>query len=462
MTTVFEGTERTRHNSINRFIAGISAPPPKGSPIRWPRSLFMLSRAAGALLTHRGCEGKPRARRHALNPVCGPRHDLRNHGHETPCGRRQRKAACLARDFAVMRLVQLHLTDDRSAALVRRRQPAEVLLEMTDDLRLGLRDEAEAPAVSGQPGASAEDEGARVPQRPEPARMIPKLSEALLAPGKMIEFLYRGLFHGAPHRVQPGSQRLSLVETLRHDLSRVVDAHQCGGMAALALRHGRLREVGRGIRPRGRWRRRQHGAHRLVDLFEDPVHRAESASRHGDYFSASRATEAGCSTGMGSPIRASPATKCMAQPMLLVTRACGGSWASRARAGSSSASAWRGWLRKWVPAAPQQLVGSSRTARSGMRSSRRRVASAVPVTLRCVQGTCSTTERYRLRPNSSGASASNSAGSRMRRAKRAPGSPARRAYSSKVAAQPEAQATTGPSPGKAARFCAASRLATSG
>jgi hypothetical protein len=93
--------------------------------------------------------------------------------------------------------------------------------------------------------------------------------EALLAPREVVELLDRRLFHGVAHVVEPRRERLALVEALRHDLAGVVDAHQAGGMAALAVGHRRLGNAFGRVGARCGGRRRQHGAHRLVELLED-------------------------------------------------------------------------------------------------------------------------------------------------------------------------------------------------
>ncbi|MNC97703.1 hypothetical protein D3C83_154450 [compost metagenome] len=53
-------------------------------------------------------------------------------------------------------------------------------------LRLGLREEAQAPAIAHHSGSDPEREGPRIPERSEVARTVTKLVETLAAPREVV------------------------------------------------------------------------------------------------------------------------------------------------------------------------------------------------------------------------------------------------------------------------------------
>ena len=102
---------------------------------------------------------------------------------------RQLTRAEVASRLPVPALVVAHLRDDLAAAPVIGRQAFEVALEMALDLRLGLGEEAEAPAIARDARGEAPGERARVPQRIEEARARIEIGESIAAPGEVIAFL---------------------------------------------------------------------------------------------------------------------------------------------------------------------------------------------------------------------------------------------------------------------------------
>jgi dipeptidyl aminopeptidase/acylaminoacyl peptidase len=217
----------------------------------------------------------------ASDPVSTARHHARHRAHELAHRPRQLVRAGRGRLGAVAFLVGAHRLDDRAAFLVAFRQLVQMPGEVLGDLLLGLLDEAQAPAVSGDAGNRADRERAGVPQRIEPARVRVQLAQAVLAPGQVRALLGGGLQHVLADRRVARDQRVALVQRLRGDLAGVVHAHQARRMAACLDVERRILEAGGGVRARvaAGWRRDAgqglvQAHQQAVDGGVVPVHRS--------------------------------------------------------------------------------------------------------------------------------------------------------------------------------------------
>src|SRR5690606_9192350 len=114
-----------------------------------------------------------------------------------------------------MGLVGGHLAQDRSALLIRGRQPVEVVLEMRLDLMLRLGDEAEARGVAEAAGDEADAEAAGIPERAERARPPAELVEPFSAPDQMIPLLAGGGQQVVARRGRTCADGLARIKRLR-------------------------------------------------------------------------------------------------------------------------------------------------------------------------------------------------------------------------------------------------------
>ncbi|KTC40931.1 hypothetical protein AO260_31025 [Pseudomonas sp. ABAC21] len=67
--------------------------------------------------------------------------------------------------------------------------------------------------------------------------MTAQLADALLTPGKMVNFFFGRVLHRCAHLRQLGGQGLTLIQRLGTDFAGMVDAHQAGDMARLGGAH---------------------------------------------------------------------------------------------------------------------------------------------------------------------------------------------------------------------------------
>src|SRR5262245_3720639 len=107
---------------------------------RWRRPLFYTyawRTASGALHQQRDSD-----------PVCGSCHDTRDPPHELARGMRQLRSTRSARRRAVPDLIGAHHRQYLTAAIIRGRQPAQMLVQVAFDLTLGLHDEAQTDSVT--------------------------------------------------------------------------------------------------------------------------------------------------------------------------------------------------------------------------------------------------------------------------------------------------------------------------
>ena len=130
----------------------------------------------------------------------------------------------------------------------------EVLL----DLAFGFHDEAQIDAIAGEAGGDPDGERACIPKGIEPRRTVVELREALLRPREMFFLLSCGHGELAPDARIDGKHGLRGVERLGADLSRVIDAHETGGVAAFRGREHGVVQIGAGYPTR---RRRHSGEH---------------------------------------------------------------------------------------------------------------------------------------------------------------------------------------------------------
>src|SRR5689334_11030410 len=140
------------------------------------------------------------------------RHHAGGSPHEFAYRARKIRSAGAFRLPAMSDFVVAHGLDDCPAALILGRQPLEMTLQMSFDLALGLRDEAETRLVTeqGRDGADAERSG--IPERIEHARPRTQLLQARLAPGEVVGLLASGVKHEFPHIRVPGEEGLSVVQ----------------------------------------------------------------------------------------------------------------------------------------------------------------------------------------------------------------------------------------------------------
>ena len=114
-------------------------------------------------------------------------------------------------------------------------------------LALGLGDEAETDAVSGDAGGHAQKEAAGIPDGIQPARPPVEFLKPLSTPGQVVLFLFGGLEQMASGFLGARHDRLAAVKSLCRDLTGVVDAHERDAVAAGVRRKVRLGNVcGRG------------------------------------------------------------------------------------------------------------------------------------------------------------------------------------------------------------------------
>ncbi len=130
-------------------------------------------------------------------------------------------------------LVLAHLLDDLAAAGIVGGQSFQVAMQVAFHLRLGLREEAEAPSVAGHSGCHAEREGSCVPERIQQARTRVEIVEPCPAPREMVALFRRGGLQCDANALIARDERLAAVERLRADLAGVVHAHQARGELAI-------------------------------------------------------------------------------------------------------------------------------------------------------------------------------------------------------------------------------------
>ncbi len=106
-------------------------------------------------------------------------------------------------------------------------------LQVTLDLMLCFRQEAQVPLVAEFASDEAERKRSRIPQRIEHAQSATQFRDAVFAPGEMVGLLARGLVERAAQAV--GSERLPLIQRLFANFAAVVDSHERGRMAALGF-----------------------------------------------------------------------------------------------------------------------------------------------------------------------------------------------------------------------------------
>jgi len=124
-----------------------------------------------------------------------------------------------------------------------------MVVEVHFDLFLGLRNEAEAVTVTAGGGCESDRYAPDVPKRHEPTAAAAQLVESLLAPGEMIEFLTSRCLEMTSRGVGIGDERLSRIQSLRGDLTRMVDAHQRYALRSISVGELDLVDVRGGRRP---------------------------------------------------------------------------------------------------------------------------------------------------------------------------------------------------------------------
>jgi hypothetical protein len=148
--------------------------------------------------------------------------------------------------LAVGDLVISHCFEYRTTAVIVGGQALEVSVEMAFDLPLGLDDEAQTCPITGQSRDGTDHEGAGVPQRIEQAGAGPEFLQSGGEPGEVIGFLLRGIEEELAGLLAAGNEGLAVVQTLRGDLTRMIDPHEgCRGSPVsvgehLSGRRGRL------------------------------------------------------------------------------------------------------------------------------------------------------------------------------------------------------------------------------
>ena len=144
-----------------------------------------------------------------------------------------------------------------TAARIARGKSVEMLIEVPFDLSLCLGDEPQAGAVAEQCCTRADEEGAEVPERIEQARSCSELSEPHLAPRQVVRLRACSRQEHRSRALRASDQRLTVVKSLRSELSSMVDAHERSARTALALGKwsGRL-GIRRGDRSGGLGRRK--------------------------------------------------------------------------------------------------------------------------------------------------------------------------------------------------------------
>ena len=110
----------------------------------------------------------------------------------------------------------------------------QMAIEVIADLALRFCDEAETPLVTDYATERTARERAGVPDRAQLAGFFTQLIQALLTPGKVVEFFIGGLLHFRLDFAGARDDRVTLVEPLCGNLSCVVYAHQSRGMRSLS------------------------------------------------------------------------------------------------------------------------------------------------------------------------------------------------------------------------------------
>src|SRR5215469_13660198 len=174
----------------------------------------------------------------ASNPVGATRHDASGAAHQRTHRSRRTHAARRRGGRTMCDLLGSHGFKYRTAAGVSCRKSVEMLIEVPFDLSFRLRDEPETGAVTEQCGTSADEEGARVPERIEQARPRRELGEPLLAPREMVRLRACRRQQHFARRIGAGDERLTVIERLRGELSGMVDAHECCARATLRFGQG--------------------------------------------------------------------------------------------------------------------------------------------------------------------------------------------------------------------------------
>jgi len=126
-----------------------------------------------------------------------------------------------------------HLFDDRTALNILGRQAVEMTVQVRADLAFRLCDEPQAPFIAQYAAGGTDRERAGIPEGTQPAHILAKLLETLLAPGQVIKFLIGSVLHLRLNAFVPGNRRVSLVQGLRRHLTRMIDTHQPSRMPLL-------------------------------------------------------------------------------------------------------------------------------------------------------------------------------------------------------------------------------------
>jgi hypothetical protein len=119
-----------------------------------------------------------------------------------------------------------HRLEYRTTAGVIRREPCEMLVEMTFHLPLRFDDEAETRPVAQERGQRANGERAGVPHGIQQARAGVELLQASLAPGEVIGFLPGRLEKQLASCRGARDQSLAMIKSLRGNFARVIYAHE--------------------------------------------------------------------------------------------------------------------------------------------------------------------------------------------------------------------------------------------
>lgn len=105
-----------------------------------------------------------------------------------------------------------------------------MFFKVLNDLLLGFGEKAQAPSVAGNAGSGTDREGTGIPQRVHQAFSAVQFHKALLAPGQMITFLFRGIVHALAGDWILSSKGLALIEGLGANFPDMIHPHVCRGL----------------------------------------------------------------------------------------------------------------------------------------------------------------------------------------------------------------------------------------
>src|SRR5690606_22977364 len=149
---------------------------------------------------------------------------------------RQIFGACCFCPGTMLLLLDAHLLDDGAAPRVGWWQAVEMPFEVFGYLALRFLNEPQGPPVTKRAAGYSYGIRACIPERPESTGRSAEFVETLFAPAQVIALFRSRFVHVIGDGATSRYGRMTLVQPLRCDFTRMVDAHEPGRVPALVRR----------------------------------------------------------------------------------------------------------------------------------------------------------------------------------------------------------------------------------